>query len=51
VPGLPFLDHDPNEALNSETGIYGTQGKFLQRMHKRRVELLQTLDECGAEQI
>lgn len=51
VPGLPFLDHDPNEAPNSETGIYGTQGKFLQRLHKRRVALLQSLDKSGAEQI
>jgi Glycosyl transferase family 2 len=44
-PGLPFLEYDPAKAHDSETGIYGTQGRFLQRIHQRRVRLLQALDD------
>ena len=42
--GRPFFEYDPTEAIDPVSDLYGTEGRLMGRLHRRRTSLLATLD-------
>jgi glycosyltransferase involved in cell wall biosynthesis len=42
--GRPFLEYNPAEAIDPVSELYGTEGRLMGRLHRRRTRLLAELD-------
>ena len=40
----PFLDYDPTKPIDPVSDLYGTEGRLMGRLHRRRTSLLARLD-------